>query len=106
MTQRDRTTERHCRRAGHLLAQTFDTVTRVSSTSQVTRAIRPSFVVPGPSGVAVRDRLKGLTTADETLLRLVGAHLGTLASSDLKARCADGLDHSAEMWATRKRVDR
>ncbi|MCG5218615.1 transposase [Streptosporangium sp. KLBMP 9127] len=37
------------------------------------------------------------------MLRLVGAHLGRLASSDLKARCADGLGHGAEAWAVRKR---
>jgi hypothetical protein len=53
--------------------------------------------------VAVRDRLKHLTAEDERVLRLVGAHLGTLASRDLKARCADGLEHSADTWAARKR---
>ncbi|GAB2775305.1 IS200/IS605 family element transposase accessory protein TnpB [Streptomyces chlorus] len=61
------------------------------------------FVVPGPSGVAVRTRLRQLTDADEEVLRRVGAHLGTLASRDLKARCRDGLAHDAEAWATRKR---
>ncbi|GGP15599.1 transposase [Nonomuraea glycinis] len=67
------------------------------------RAIAPSFVVPGPSGVSIRDRLKNLTPADEEVLRLVGAHLGSLASGDLKVRCADGLEHSATTWAGRKR---
>src|SRR5262249_46265223 len=67
------------------------------------RSITPPSVVPGPSGVAVRDRLRGLTAADERVLRLVGAHLGGLASKDLKARCADGLGHSAKAWAVRKR---
>ncbi|WP_330248270.1 MULTISPECIES: IS200/IS605 family accessory protein TnpB-related protein [unclassified Streptomyces] len=62
-----------------------------------------SFVAPGPCGVAVRDRLKHLTAQDERVLRAVGAHQGALASGDLKARCADGLDHSAETWAARKR---
>jgi IS605 OrfB family transposase len=33
----------------------------------------------------------------------VGAHLGSLASKDLKVRCVDGLEHSAESWAARKR---
>ncbi|MFB7225058.1 IS200/IS605 family accessory protein TnpB-related protein, partial [Streptomyces sp. NPDC056227] len=33
----------------------------------------------------------------------VGAHQGALASGDLKARCADGHDHSAQTWASRKR---
>ena len=52
------------------------------------RRIDPSFVALGPSGVSIRDRLKGLTPADETVLRLVGEHLGSLASKDLKTRCA------------------
>ncbi|MEV0404748.1 IS200/IS605 family accessory protein TnpB-related protein [Actinoallomurus sp. NPDC050550] len=61
------------------------------------------FVVTGASGVAIRDRLKGLTVRDEMVLRVVGAHLGALASGDLKARCADGLDHDSDRWAMRKR---
>ncbi|WP_381797711.1 IS200/IS605 family accessory protein TnpB-related protein [Streptomyces niveus] len=67
------------------------------------RRIAPSFVAFGPTGVSVRDRLKGLAPEDEKVLRLVGVHLGSLASRDLKARCADGLEHSAESWASRKR---
>ncbi|MGC4945927.1 IS200/IS605 family accessory protein TnpB-related protein [Streptomyces sp. DT224] len=67
------------------------------------RAVAASFVVAGPSGVAVRDRLKHLTEQDEQVLRAVGAHQGGLASRDLKVRCADGLEHSAESWAVRKR---
>ncbi|WTE71256.1 transposase [Streptomyces sp. NBC_01615] len=47
--------------------------------------------------------MKQLTPADEKVLALVGAHLGALASRDLKVRCADALEHSAETWATRKR---
>ncbi|MFE3555583.1 IS200/IS605 family accessory protein TnpB-related protein [Streptomyces sp. NPDC059193] len=66
------------------------------------RAIDASFVAFGPSGVAVRDRLKGLTAQDETLLRGVGEHLGVLASRDLKQRCADALEHSTDTWAARK----
>ncbi|MDQ0601742.1 IS605 OrfB family transposase [Streptomyces canus] len=62
-----------------------------------------SFVAPGPSGVAVRTRLKQLTPADEKVLALVGAHLGSLASRDVKVRCGQGLEHSAETWAARKR---
>ncbi|WST73268.1 transposase [Streptomyces sp. NBC_01136] len=57
----------------------------------------------GPTGVAVRTRLGHLTPGDEEVLRLVGAHLGTLASRDLKTRCRDGLEHSADTWAARKR---
>jgi hypothetical protein len=67
------------------------------------RAIAPSFVVPGPSGVAVRTRLKGVTAHDEQVLRLVGAHLGSLAGRDLRARCQAGLQHSSQAWAERKR---
>ncbi|WP_328886397.1 transposase [Streptomyces sp. NBC_00316] len=67
------------------------------------RALAVSFVAPGPCGVAVRDRLKHLTAQDEGVLRAVGAHQGALASGDLKARCADGLEHGAKTWAERKR---
>ncbi|TMR89070.1 transposase, partial [Nonomuraea basaltis] len=67
------------------------------------RAIDAPFVAAGPSGVAVRDRLKGLTVQDESVLQSVGAHLGALASRDLAVRCRDGLAHSAERWAARKR---
>ncbi|MEU2981524.1 IS200/IS605 family accessory protein TnpB-related protein [Streptomyces hirsutus] len=67
------------------------------------RELAAPFVAPGPSGVAIRTRLKRLTAADEEVLRRVGAHLGTLASGDLKARCHDGLKHDAGAWATRKR---
>ncbi|MEU9360289.1 IS200/IS605 family accessory protein TnpB-related protein [Streptomyces sp. NPDC048301] len=68
------------------------------------RTIVDPFVVPSPLGVAVRDRLKGLTVEDDTVLRLVGEHLGRLASLDLKARCADGLEHSSDTWAARKQA--
>ncbi|WP_329344859.1 transposase [Streptomyces sp. NBC_01352] len=67
------------------------------------RPIAAPFVALGPTGVAVRDRLKVLTPEDEKVLRLVGAHLGSLASHDLKARCADGLEHDSDTWASRKR---
>ncbi|MFF3359082.1 IS200/IS605 family accessory protein TnpB-related protein [Streptomyces sp. NPDC002917] len=67
------------------------------------RELAVSLVVPGPCGVAVRDRLKHLTAQDERVLRAVGAHQGALASGDLKARCADGLEHGADTWAARKR---
>ncbi|MFD5657093.1 IS200/IS605 family accessory protein TnpB-related protein [Streptomyces hirsutus] len=67
------------------------------------RELAAPFVVPGPSGVAIRTRLKQLTAADEEVLRRVGAHLGTLACRDLKTRCHDGLGHDAKTWAVRKR---
>jgi hypothetical protein len=62
------------------------------------------FVAVGPCGVAIRARLKGLTARDEMVLRAVGAHLGALASRDLKTRCADGLGHDSDRWAARKRA--
>ncbi|MFF3503513.1 IS200/IS605 family accessory protein TnpB-related protein [Streptomyces sp. NPDC003247] len=68
------------------------------------RTIDPPFVAPGPNGVAIRTSLKHLTSKDDTVLRLVGAHLGSLASKDLKRRCADGLRHSTDTWAERKRA--
>ncbi|MEU0068049.1 IS200/IS605 family accessory protein TnpB-related protein [Streptomyces sp. NPDC006332] len=68
------------------------------------RDMAAPFVALGPSGVAVRGRLKYLTVEDEKVLRLVGDLLGTLASRDLKARCAAGLDHDTGQWAERKRT--
>ncbi|MGW1554340.1 IS200/IS605 family accessory protein TnpB-related protein, partial [Streptomyces sp. NPDC002346] len=67
------------------------------------RKMAVPFVAPGPAGVAIRDRLKHLTPQDEKVLRAVGEHQGALASRDLKARCADGHDHSTDAWAARKR---
>ncbi|WP_217170932.1 transposase [Streptomyces sp. AC512_CC834] len=68
------------------------------------REVAAPFVALGPSGVAVRTRLKQLTACDVAVLRQVGVHLGTLASRDLTARCRDGLGHDAEAWAARKRA--
>ncbi|MDX3229993.1 IS200/IS605 family accessory protein TnpB-related protein [Streptomyces sp. ME19-01-6] len=68
------------------------------------REVAAPFEVPGPTGVAIRTSLKGLTGPDERVLRLVGGLLGSLASRDLKARCAAGLDHDSHRWAQRKRV--
>jgi hypothetical protein len=68
------------------------------------RVVAASSVVPGPCGVAIRDSLKGLTEQDEKVLRLVGDLLGSLASRDLKARCAAGLEHDSVQWAERKRA--
>ncbi|WP_415942353.1 IS200/IS605 family accessory protein TnpB-related protein [Streptomyces sp. 067-1] len=67
------------------------------------RKLAAPFVALGPSGVAVRTRFRQLTTMDVEVLRQVGAHLGALASRDLKARCRDGLGHGAGAWAARKR---
>ncbi|MGW3495470.1 IS200/IS605 family accessory protein TnpB-related protein [Streptomyces sp. NPDC001020] len=68
------------------------------------REVAASFVVPGPLGVAVRTRLKGLSAQDERVLRAVGGLLGSLGSRDLKARCAAGLEHDSGQWARRKRA--
>ncbi|MER7810349.1 IS200/IS605 family accessory protein TnpB-related protein [Streptomyces sp900116325] len=67
------------------------------------RTIDPPFGAVGPSGVALRDRLKHLTPKDEKVLRLVGEHQGRLASGDLKARCEAGHNHDNDAWASRKR---
>ncbi|MET7334819.1 IS200/IS605 family accessory protein TnpB-related protein [Nonomuraea sp. NPDC005650] len=67
------------------------------------RPIAAPYVAAAVRGVAIRDRLKGLTAQDETVLRLVGTHLGSLASKDLAARGRDGLVHGADRWAARKR---
>ncbi|MGW5347503.1 IS200/IS605 family accessory protein TnpB-related protein [Streptomyces sp. NPDC004050] len=66
------------------------------------RPIDTPFVALGPSGVAIRTRLKQLTPADGKVLCQVGEHLGRLASRDLALRAVQGLDHSAESWAARK----
>lgn len=68
------------------------------------RALAPPFVAPVPCGVAIRTRIKGLSPGDEAVLREVGLHLGSLASGDLKARCAVGLRHDPQAWAGRKRA--
>lgn len=66
------------------------------------RTIDAPFVALGPSGVAIRTRLKHLTPEDDKVLRLIGEHLGRLASGDLAARCRNGLEHSTDTWAARK----
>ncbi len=48
------------------------------------RDVAEPFVVPGPSGVAIRGSLRGLIAQDEKVLRLVCALLGSLASRDLE----------------------
>ncbi|MFJ6564131.1 IS200/IS605 family accessory protein TnpB-related protein [Streptomyces sp. NPDC091412] len=68
------------------------------------REVSAPFVVPGPSGVAIRSSLKGLSGQDEAVLRQVGSLLGSLASRDLKVRCAAELGHDSEQWARRKRA--
>ncbi|MDQ0748517.1 hypothetical protein QF034_002748 [Streptomyces africanus] len=66
------------------------------------RQVEASFVVPGPSGVAVRDRLR-VSATDVAVLCEVGLFLGSLASGDLAVRSRQGLAHDAGSWAVRKR---
>lgn len=66
------------------------------------RELAASFVVPGPAGVAIRDRLR-VSGADETVLCEVGAFLGSLAAEDLVVRSQQGAAPDAAAWAVRKR---
>ncbi|MGW0421429.1 IS200/IS605 family accessory protein TnpB-related protein [Streptomyces sp. NPDC003015] len=66
------------------------------------REVAASFVVPGPAGVAIRDRLR-VSEADAAVLTEVGVYLGSLAAGDLAERSRQGLDHDAASWAVRKR---
>ncbi|MEV0222338.1 IS200/IS605 family accessory protein TnpB-related protein, partial [Streptomyces sp. NPDC050704] len=66
------------------------------------RELAASFVVPGPAGVAIRDRLR-VSAADATVLTEVGVFLGSLAARDLAARARQGLGNDAASWAVRKR---
>ncbi|MGW1887343.1 IS200/IS605 family accessory protein TnpB-related protein [Streptomyces sp. NPDC001970] len=68
------------------------------------RTIEAPFVAPGPSGVATRTSIKGMSQRDREVLPLVGAHLSSLACADLKARCRAGTDHDSDQWAERKRA--
>ncbi|MER5221279.1 IS200/IS605 family accessory protein TnpB-related protein [Streptomyces flaveus] len=65
------------------------------------RELAASFVVPGPAGVAIRDRLR-VSETDAAVLREVGMFLGSLASGDLAERSRQGLAHDATAWAERK----
>ena len=53
------------------------------------REIAEPFVVAPPAGVRVRTRLR-VCGVDAAVLREVGGYLGSLASADLAARCAEG----------------
>ncbi|MEU0076034.1 IS200/IS605 family accessory protein TnpB-related protein [Streptomyces sp. NPDC006332] len=66
------------------------------------RQVAASFVVPGPAGVAIRDRLR-VSQVDAAVLCEVGLFLGSLALGDLALRSRQGLDHDAASWAVRKR---
>ncbi|WP_406493228.1 transposase [Streptomyces sp. NBC_01604] len=66
------------------------------------RKLAASFVVPGPAGVAIRDRLR-VSESDAAVLTEVGVFLGALAAGDLAERSRQGLVHDAASWAVRKR---
>jgi IS605 OrfB family transposase len=66
------------------------------------RELAASFVMPGPTGVAIRDRLH-VSEQDVAVLREVGVFLGSLAAGDLAVRTRQGLTHDATSWAARKR---
>jgi IS605 OrfB family transposase len=67
------------------------------------RVISASFVAEGPTGVAIKTRLHA-TAVEDGVLREVGTFLGSLARRDLATRCRDGLAHSKDTWAVRKRA--
>ncbi|WP_328671550.1 transposase [Streptomyces sp. NBC_00328] len=66
------------------------------------RAVRGPFVVQDRAGVAIRDRLKDLTPKDDRVLRLIGAHLGGLATADLAVYSRAGFERTGQSWAARK----
>ncbi|MEU9959552.1 IS200/IS605 family accessory protein TnpB-related protein [Streptomyces sp. NPDC050982] len=66
------------------------------------RELAAPFVVPGPAGVAIRDRLR-VSESDAGVLAEVGDFLGSLAAGDLAERSQQGLEHNAASWAVRKR---
>jgi hypothetical protein len=67
------------------------------------RQIAGPFVVAPPAGARVRARLR-VSAADAGVLREVGEYLGSLASADLAARCAEGrLDAGARARSRRVR---
>ncbi|MER5183730.1 IS200/IS605 family accessory protein TnpB-related protein [Streptomyces sp. NPDC002896] len=66
------------------------------------RPVRDPFVVQEATGVAIRDRLKDLTPQDEKVLRLMGAHLGSLAAADLARYSRADFERTNRSWAARK----
>ena len=66
------------------------------------RELVAPFVVPGPTGVAIRDRLR-VSESDAAVFDEAGTFLGALAAGDLAERSRQGLSHDAASWAMRKR---
>ena len=69
------------------------------------RKVADPFAAAGPAGARVRTRLR-VTPGDASVLAAAGAHLGSLASADLAARCREGrldAEGRASSRAARKR---
>lgn len=66
------------------------------------RELAAPFMLPGPTGVAIRTRLR-LSPADVAVLTEAGTFLGSLASGDLGARTRQGKTPDVTSWAERKR---
>jgi hypothetical protein len=60
-------------------------------------------VIPAPTGLRIRTRLR-VNAVDAEVLRQLGIHLGRLANTDLAVRCRSGLDHDKRHWAARKQA--
>jgi hypothetical protein len=56
-----------------------------------------------PVTTSIRTRIKDLSERDVTVLKVVGRHLGSLASLDLAERIRPGETHDRHDWADRKR---
>ncbi|MGW3357354.1 IS200/IS605 family accessory protein TnpB-related protein [Streptomyces bungoensis] len=67
------------------------------------RRLEPPFVVPGPTGVSIRTRLRP-SSKDAAVLAEVGDFLGSLASADLAARSRQGASRDPDSWSARKRA--
>ena len=65
------------------------------------REIAEPFVVAPPTGMRVRARLR-VSGVDAAVLREVGEYLGSLASADLAARCAEGRLNAKQRARTRR----
>ena len=61
-------------------------------------------MVQEATGVAIRDRLKGLTPEDDKVLRLIGAHMGSLASADLARYSRAGFERTNDTWPPASRT--
>ena len=67
------------------------------------RSVAAPFVVAAPAGARVRARLR-VSPGDAAVLRAAGEHLGSCASADLAARCAEGrLDARGRAVSRRER---